>query len=65
MIELTNVTKTFKVYKRDANSKNVLRGLLKREHEEIKALNDISFKVGDGEIVRLYRAEWCGQIHNY
>lgn len=65
MIELTNVTKTFKVYKRNADSKNVLKGLLKREHEEIKALNDISFKVGDGEIVRLYRAEWCRKIHNY
>ena len=51
MIELRNISKTYKVVKRDAGLKNAAKSFLKRDYEEIHALNDISFKINEGEMV--------------
>ena len=51
MIELKNVNKTFKVAKRNAGFKEALKALFKKEYEYIRALNDVSFTIGDGEMV--------------
>ena len=51
MIELTNITKTFKVYERKKDTKTGVKGLLRRDKKIIKALDNISFKIDDGEIV--------------
>lgn len=58
MIELEHITKTYKITKRNAGLKNAIKGYLKREYTEVKALDDISFKINEGEMVRLYRAKW-------
>ena len=51
MIELENISKTFKVSKREAGLKNAVKSFLKRDYEEVHALNDVSFKIDDGEMV--------------
>ena len=51
MIELRNVSKTFRVAKREAGMKAAVKHFFKREYTEILALKDVSFTIGDGEMV--------------
>lgn len=51
MIEFKNINKTYRVTKRQAGFGNAVKALFSREHEIVHALNDVSFTVGDGEIV--------------
>ncbi|MDD4125124.1 MAG: ATP-binding cassette domain-containing protein [Eubacteriales bacterium] len=51
MIELKNISKTFKVAKRNAGFTEALKALFKKEYALIKALQDVSFTIGDGEMV--------------
>jgi len=51
MITLANIEKTFRVYKRQAGFGNAVKALFTRQLETISALNDISFTIGDGEMV--------------
>lgn len=51
MIEMRHVSKTYRVAKRSAGFKEACWQLLHREYEEIRALDDVSFTIGDGEIV--------------
>lgn len=51
MIEVTKVTKTFKVARRSAGLKEALRSFVHRQYQEVRALDDISFTIGDGEMV--------------
>ncbi len=51
MIELKNISKTFKVAKRNAGLKEAVRSLFKKEYSYINALSDVSFKINEGEMV--------------
>lgn len=51
MIELKNISKTFKVAKRNAGFKEALKALFKKEYTYINALQNVSFTIGDGEMV--------------
>lgn len=51
MITMENVCKSYRVAKRNAGFREACKALFHREYEEIKALNDISFTIGDGEMV--------------
>lgn len=51
MIELENITKTYKISKRNAGLKNAVKHYFKREYEEVRALDNISFKIDEGEMV--------------
>ena len=51
MIELEHITKTYKVAQRNAGLGNAFKSYFKREYKELKALNDISFKINEGEMV--------------
>ena len=51
MIELKHITKTFKVAKRNAGFKEAAKALFCREYSYIHALQDVSFSIGDGEMV--------------
>ena len=51
MIKVQNICKTYKVAKRNKGLKEAARSLFKRDYEYIKALNDISFTIGEGETV--------------
>lgn len=51
MIQLKNINKTFRVAKREAGLKAATRALFHKEYTAIKALQDVSFTIGDGEMV--------------
>ncbi|MCI8922336.1 ABC transporter ATP-binding protein [Oscillospiraceae bacterium 21-37] len=51
MIEVSHLRKTFRVARRDKGFQNAVKALFRREYEEIHALNDISFSIGEGEMV--------------
>lgn len=51
MIQVENLNKTFKVTKRNAGVASAIKSLFKPEHTTIQALQDISFKIDEGEIV--------------
>ena len=51
MIELRNISKTFRVAKRNAGFGEAVKALFRKEYTYINALCDVSFTVGDGEMV--------------
>ena len=65
LIHLENVSKTFKVAERGSTFKDVLLSFIHRRYKEVHALKNVSFKIKEGEIVRLHRTERSGKIHNY
>lgn len=50
-IEVSGLTKTFRTYKKQPGFKGAIRGLFKREYEQVAAVSDVSFKVAPGELV--------------
>ena len=51
MIELSHIQKTFRVARRSAGMREAARALFRREYTEVRALDDVSFTIGDGEMV--------------
>ncbi len=51
MITLSNINKTFRVAKRQAGFGHAVKALFSREYELVKALDDVSFTINDGEMV--------------
>lgn len=51
MIQAEHLQKTFRVRKRNAGFKNAAKAFFSHEYEEIRALNDVSFRIEDGEAV--------------
>ena len=51
MIELKHVCKTFRVARRGAGMKAAVGSLFRKEYTEVHALQDVSFQIGDGEMV--------------
>lgn len=51
MIEVKNLTKVFKISKKQKGFLGSLKGLFKREYVYKKALDNVSFTINDGEIV--------------
>ena len=51
MIEVEHITKEYKVAKREAGFHNAVKALFSRKQDTVRALNDIRFKIDDGEIL--------------
>ena len=51
IIELKNISKQFKISKRDAGVKNAIKSFFHRQYKTINALENISFNINEGEIV--------------
>lgn len=51
MIEVSHLRKTFRVARRGAGFSQAVKALFHREYEEIRALDDVNFTIGDGEMV--------------
>ena len=51
MIEVEHISKTFQVSRRSAGFSEAFKALFHRQYECIKALDDISFTIEDGEMV--------------
>src|SRR6266542_4492755 len=50
-IEVNNLTKVFRVHEREEGMAATLRSLFQRRFKEIPAVQDVSFEIGEGEIV--------------
>lgn len=50
-IEVSGLTKTFRTYKKQPGFGGAIRGLLKREYEQVVAVSDVSFSIEPGELV--------------
>ena len=51
MIEFKNISKTYKVAIREGGMKNAMKSLFTRNYKTIHALDDVSFQIGEGEMV--------------
>lgn len=51
MIEVENLTRVFRTYKKRPGFWGGVRGLFRRDFEEIRAADSISFRIGEGELV--------------
>jgi ABC-2 type transport system ATP-binding protein len=51
VIEVNNLTKAFRTYKKQPGFSGAIKGLFKREYEQTLAVNDVSFKIEPGELV--------------
>lgn len=51
MIELTGISKSFRVARRNAGFSEAVKALFRREYETVHALSDVSFTVRGGEMV--------------
>ena len=51
LIEVKNLTKTYRVHKRAPGVAAALRSVLRRHYEEVKAVDDLSFHIAEGERV--------------
>ncbi len=51
MIELSHISKTFRVAKRSAGFREAAKALFRKEYTMVQALQDVSFTIGEGEMV--------------
>ena len=51
MIEVDKLSRTFRTYKKQPGFWGGVKGLFKREFEELAAAKDVSFSIKEGEFV--------------
>src|SRR5580692_11605913 len=51
VIEVNNLTKAFRTYKKRPGFSGAIKGLFHRQYEQTLAVNDVSFKIEPGELV--------------
>ena len=51
MIEVANLVKEFRVYRHHRGGLGALRNLVSREYRVVRAVSDVSFEIGRGELV--------------
>ena len=50
-IEVNNLSKTFKVKLKEKGLKGSLKSIVRPKYQVVKAVNDISFTVDEGEVI--------------
>ena len=48
ILKVSNLTKTYKVAVRNSGLKNAFKSFIKKEYNEVKAVDDISFELKKG-----------------
>ena len=51
VIEVSNLTKAFRTYKKQPGFMGAIKGLFHRQYEQTIAVNEVSFKIEPGELV--------------
>ncbi len=51
VIEVNDLTKTFRTYKKQPGFAGALKGLLRREYEQVAAVSNVNFTIEPGELV--------------
>jgi ABC-2 type transport system ATP-binding protein len=61
MIKINNLTKTFKVHKKEAGFKASIKSLINRKYIEKNAINNFSLEIKSGEIIGLIGSNGAGK----
>lgn len=61
MIKVENLTKNFKMRKKESGFKGAMKSLFSNEFEIKKAVSNISFEIDDGEVVGYIGANGAGK----
>lgn len=51
VIESRGLTKVYRTYRKESGLKGSIKGLFRRKHQEIRAADDVSFSIEEGELV--------------
>jgi len=60
-IELKNISKSFKLFQREAGLKGALKSFLKREYKEFHALKNVNLNIDKGEIIGILGENGAGK----
>ena len=60
-IQISNLTKSFKLFKRTAGLKGAIKSFFNREYEYFTALNDINLNINEGEIIGILGENGAGK----
>lgn len=60
-IEVRNLSKHYRVYSKQEGLFGSVRGLFKRSYREVRAVDDISFEIGEGEMIAFLGPNGAGK----
>ncbi len=61
IIDVQNLCRTYKVYRKSEGIMSSVRGLFHREHREVHAVNDVSFQIEEGEMLAFLGPNGAGK----
>ncbi len=62
IIKVKNLKKYFKVYKKEPGLWGSIKSLWKRDYETVKAVDDVSFEIKEGEIIGFIGQNGAGKL---
>ena len=61
LIQINNINKSFKLFKRDAGLRGSIKSFFNREYEYFTALKNINLQISEGEIIGILGENGAGK----